>query len=890
MSWLDGLRAALRPVWRRYESEREIEEELAFHVERETEKNLAAGMSPREARRAARASFGGGIRHREAIREAWPAFSVDGLRDDVRYGIRRLAKRPGFTAAAVLTLALGIGATTAVFSLVKSLLLESLPYPEADELAVIWVPGEAETWLSLREALAYERDTRSFAALAAYTDFPANLTGEAEAEPERVPAAALTAGALDLLGVPPLHGRGFVPQENDPGRDDVVVLSHGLWQRRFGGDPAVVGRSIRVNGDPRTVRGVMPPGFRLPLDYRLERPTELFVPAAIDRTAELPWGDRSHYVFGRLASGSGFGAATDDLARAWRTWAAGGFVDEDDGGLARRAIPLRDLLVGDVRPALFLLSGAVAFMLLIACANVAHLLLARSDARRSEVAMQAALGASRPRLVRQFLVEGGLLAALGAGLGTGLAIVGVRTAVALTPVTVIRMRGVELDPAVLGFAVAVAVVATLLAGLAPALQLSRADLTAAMRLGPVGGLGPRRRALRRALVIGETALSLVLVLGAALLARSFIELRRVDLGFDPSNTLAFQVVLPSADFPETGQVVGFYRELVDRLERLPGAESAAAARIVPLSAEIGDWSITIEGRPAAPGENPNGDWQIVTPRYFETLRLERVAGRFLHEGDDEDAPLVAVVNRTMAERYWPGGRAVGARFHLGTADQPWVEIVGVTRDVRHNAVVEEPRAEMYLSHAQWARARGDGSPRRSMALLVRATGDPRALAPAAREQVRALAPSLPVAGMRTVDEIAAAALAEPRFTAVLLGVFAALALALAGIGLYGVTAYTTARRTNELGIRLALGARRRRLAGLVLREALAMAGTGSALGLLGALWLTRFLAGQLYGVGRLDPATFLAVPLVLLGVAALAAYLPARRAALVSPTIALRAE
>jgi putative ABC transport system permease protein len=474
-------------------------------------------------------------------------------------------------------------------------------------------------------------------------------------------------------------------------------------------------------------------------------------------------------------------------------------------------------------------------------------------------------------------------------LGTGFAFVGLRIALALTPVHVIRMAGVELDWGVLGFTAWLALVTTVLAGLAPALQVSHVQPTLA--IGSVrGDVVPMRRRVRRALVAFETALSLVLVIGAALLVKSFVGLRSIELGFDPANVLTAQVALPRADYPAAEQVDVFFHRLIERIDALPGAESAAAARILPFSSSIGNWSIVIEAQPQQPGANPNGDWQIVTPGYFHTMRIQLVAGRFMTPADRTGAPLVALVSEAMAETYWPGTNAVGKRFHLGTRDQPWITIVGVVRNVRHNAVTETPRREMYLPHSQWPIMRGDGSPQRSMTLVVRTARDPLALATAVRDQVRALDPSLPVAEITTMDDITATALAEPRFTTLLLGSFAALALLLAAIGNYGVISFTAARRTHELGIRIALGASRISVAGSLLGEGLLTAGCGVAVGLLASFWLTRLIAGQLYGVTPLDPAVFVAVPVALIGVAALASYLPARRAARISPLIVLKTE
>ena len=811
---------------------------------------------------------------------------MDRLLQDLRFAYRRLLSRPGLTTAAVLTLALGIGANMAVFSLVRGVLLEPLPYAQPQDLVMIWKPGfdTDQTWLSRREWVSYTQATRSFEHLAAYTVSPANLTEGSE--PERVNAGFVSGNMFDALGVGALQGRPFSAAEDVAGKDDVVVLGYDLWQRRFGGTPDLVGKTIRVNGRVRTVVGIMPPEFRLPLDYREERPTELWVPLAVDQSNPGDWGDRSYFLVGRLRAGVNAAAATADIRATGKEWERLGYIRNDDRGLDRDAIPLDRLLTASLKPALLILFGAVGFILLIACANVTNLLLARSDARRRDVATQAALGATRSRIARELMLESGMLAIAGTVLGIILAYGGLKATLALSPVNLIRMRAITVDAQVLGFSALLALVTTMLAGLAPALDLARVNLLSAMSAGGRGGAATVRKRLRHALVIAQTALSVVLVIGAGLLMRSFIEMRRIDLGFDPSNILTFRLAVPQTDYPEPERVATFYQQLLDRIEQLPGVESAAGVRILPLTATIGDWSIMIEGRPIAPGTNPNGDWQVVTPGYFETVGIELARGRFFTDADNATGAPVVIIDENMAREYWPGEDALGKRFHLGTLDRPWMTIVGITKPVRHNAVVEEPRTEMFVPHSQF-RAQTSSAPR-GMTVVIKTRGEPLALLPAARAQVRALDASLPISEVRTFDQVADHALAQPRFLTVLLGVFAGLALTLAAIGMYSVIAFLVSRRVQEIGVRMALGATRTGVVRMVLREGVTLAITGVVIGVIGAAWLTRFLTAQLYGVQRLDPITFAIVPIVLVIVAGLAAFLPARKAAAISPLQALR--
>ena len=802
--------------------------------------------------------------------------------------LRRFLHDRTFAAVAIVTLGLGIGANTAIFSLVKAVMLRPLPYAEPANIVLVWntaAMGDT-TWLSANEILSYREGAPALDLAAHYTT-DGNFTGGQE--PERVRVALVTPNMMDVLGVQPALGRAFTPADGVAGSDDGIVLGHGLWQRRYGGDAGIVGRRIDVNGRQRTIVGVMPEGFKLPLDYRTDRPTEAWTPLVLGTVQPNQWGNRQYIAVGRVRDGVEPKTATAQLHAASAGWIAAGSVrDRGDGMFTNReAIPAQVFLTGTARTPLYMLLGTVAFVLLIAIANVVNLLMARADARRQEMAIRAALGAGRARLVRQMLTESVALATAGAAFGLALAWSGLRILSALRPASLPRAGEASIDAGVLAFTAVIALASGVLFGIAPAVRFSGGGLISALRDETRGGTASRsRRMMRRALVASQVAMSVVLVLGAGLLGRSLIALTRIDPGFETANVLTAQLQLPQATYTTPEQMVAFYRDLTSRLAALPGVEGAGAVRIIPLTRIIGDWSITIEGQPFDPIANPNGDWQIATPGYFEVLGLKMAEGRPIAESDREDAQPVVVINETMAARYWAGGSALGKRFHLGTSDRPWMTIVGVVRDVRHNAIVEEPRAEMYVPHAQWAAQAGGGA--RGMAVVMKTAGDPMTLAAPLRSTVRAIDPNLPVADVETMDAVMARALAEPRFTAGLLVAFAALALTLAAVGIYGMVSLVVTEQSREIGIRMALGAGRRSVLTMVLRQGAIMAGAGVAAGLGAAFLLLPLIESLLYGVEPLDAGTFTSVAALLLAVALAGSLAPARRASRVDPAGLLR--
>ena len=807
----------------------------------------------------------------------------------MRYAVRRLLSDRVFTAVTIVTLGLGIGANTAIFSLVKAVLWQPLPYGEPDRVALIWNRAEkgGMTWLSAQEIAGYREGVPGLA-IGGYIEADGNFTGGQE--PERARVATVTTDLFDILRVAPLLGRSFTAADGIEGQDDAIVLSYGLWQRRFGGDRGVIGRAIDVNGRRRVIAGVMPDGFMLPLDFRQDRRTEAWMPLVLTASNLRGWGNRSLIGVARLRDGVAAGTATAQLHGTSREWIEAGYVtDNGDRRMDDRAVlPARDLLTGSARRPLMVLFVTVGVVLLIAMANAMNLMLARADARRQDAAIRAALGAGRARLVRERLAESLLLGAGGAAFGLSIAWAGLRMLIAMQPANLPRAANAGLDLSVLAFTAALAVVTALVFGIAPGLGAARAcDLTSSLRdTGRGGTAGRARQLLRGALVVSQVAMSVVLVLGAGLLGRSLLALVRIDPGFDTSRVLTAEVQLPAAAYRQPTQTIAFYRQLTTRLASLPGVEQAGAVRIVPLTRTIGDWSITIEGRPADPALNPNGDWQIATPGYFEALGIRPREGRLLAASDREDAQPVVVINDTMASRYWPGESAVGKRFHLGTGDQPWMTIVGVVPTVRHNAIVEAPRAEMYVPHAQWHLQTGTGA--RSMAIVLKTSSEPLALADGVKAAVRAIDPNLPVASVQTLDAVMGKALSQPRFTASLLMAFAALALLLAAAGIYGLISLIVTERTREIGIRMALGAGRAGILAMVMRRSLVLGAAGIAVGLGAAAIAAPLLTALLYEVKPFDVATFAAVPVVLLAVVVCGSLVPARRAANVDPIIALR--
>ncbi len=803
---------------------------------------------------------------------------LDSLRQDVSYALRRLRQAPGFTLVAVLTLALGIGATSAIFSIVNAVLLRPLPFPEPErlvEVAQVW-KGKPAVY-SPQNFLDVEAQAKSFERLAAFDNSGVTLTGNGAAT--RLEGAEVSAAFFDVLRARPVLGRGFVVGENEPGTR-VVVLGHKLWLERFGGDAGLVGRTIQVDREPRTVVGIAPPGFSHP------EGAEIWLPMTYDeRFRTNSRGAWYLGVVGRLAPGASVVSAREEVrtiaARLEKQYPD---ANEGVGGTVRS---LHEATVGDTRRALLVLLGAVGLVLLVACVNVANLLLARISGREGELALRAALGAGQSRIVRQLFTESLLLALAGGVAGVLLAGVLVDGLLALQPQGVPRLAEVRLDRGVLAFAAVLSLLTSLAFGALPAIRMSRKAQAQSLRRGSRGILTGGRPGLRGGLVVGQIALAMVLLAGSGLLIRSFSLLRQVDPGFDTRSALTFRVSLPESAYAENARRNAFYETLEARLGALPGVRAVGAISGLPLTANTFVISFTVDGRPEPPpAQQPSLHVAIATPGYLRAMGIELVRGRGFSAGDDLGAPQVVLLSETAVRRHFQGEDPIGKRIRLGLGGnegrKAGGEVVGVVRDVKRYGLAKESPPEIYVAYAQF--------PLQSMAVVLRSDVPPRSLATAAERAVHELDAELPVARVATLEEILARSISDKHFYVLLLGAFAATALFLAALGLFGVMSYAVAQRTRELAVRLALGARQQELRRMLLREALVLGGIGLTLGLAGALLLSRTLETLLYSVRPSDPATLGVVAALLLLTTLLAGYLPARRATRIDPVVALRAD
>src|SRR5215813_4184571 len=893
MKWFNILRARLRALFRRESVLRDIEEELRVHVEMETETNIERGMSPDEARAAALKSFGSLSRNTERGYDIRGGGWLETLWQDMRYGLRMMRKNPGFTIVAALTLSLGIGANTAIFSVVNALVFNPLPYPDPQRL--VWVTNvfRGNEMIGVSDYLTYQTRSKAFDGLAAFDVGGRILTAPDGPAPVNIVQA--TASLFPTLGVAPRLGRAFTPEEARPGGPPAIILSHEFWRRRFGGDPSVVGRSVPFGRGSRLILGVMPPGFRFIPESRNGGNVDVWEPWPINLHQELKEGDNLILanVFGRLKPSVSIEQARAELDLLNQPLIQ---AHPEVAGIKARVMPLAEKLVGHLRRGLLTLFGTGGIVLLIACANVANLLLARASGRRQELAIRAALGAGRKRLIRQMLTESLLLSVLGGAAGLLLAWWGVKALVAYTPepvafmpenLLVLKLSGI--DKTALVFTFLVTLLTGFAAGVIPALQASRIDLNESLKDGARGAIFLKLRSARRvspALVIGELALTLVVLIGAGLLIKSFARVLAVDPGYNPKNLLTLVVAVNHAKYPfGSPQRKQFNQALLARLNTLPGVQAVANSRTLPLSDDgiVNKSRLTVADSPPAPDEQkPMAEGHSVSPDYFHTMGMRLVAGRGFSEQDTENTPTVIVINETLARRLFAQESPLGRRLRI-EGDKLDVTIVGVVADVKRYGLEVKPQAEFYHTFFQ---DKGAGGVR----WAIRAAGDPMALLPAVREQVRELEPDFRLHQVTTMEQLLADSSALRRFQTWLFGIFAAVALVIAMVGIYGVISYAVSQRTHEIGIRMALGAQASDVLRMVVEVGMRLTFVGVVIGLAAALALTRIMQNLLFTVSATDPATFALIALLLVAIAMIASYIPARRATKVDPLQALRHE
>jgi putative ABC transport system permease protein len=874
---LNDLSRRWRALIHKNELEDELDEEMRFHLERDIEQNVRSGMTPEDARYAALKSFGRVDQSKEECRDARGVTFIENILRDISYSVRILLKSYAFTFVVVLTLALGIGANTAIFSFANGILLRPLPYPQSDRLAVLdeTAPkrGIDSMSVSYPNFLDWREQNNVFEGIAAFFG-TSRFALSGAGEPIEIRGSRISHGTFEVLRVWPQLGRTFTADEDRPEEDGVVILGHDLWQRNFGGNPGIIGQKIMLSNRPRVVVGVMPRGFRFP------EVSELWVPLALT-TETFTRTDHGLGSIARLKDGVSFTEAQTEMHNiAARIEQQNPVTNE---GLGVKVMSLHQSLAGDYREALLILLGVVGCVLLVACVNVANLMLARATARQKEFALRAALGAGRWQIMRQLLIESLILAIVGGALGFALSLWALHLLLTAIPIELPFWMNFGLDLRVLGFTIAITLLTGLIFGAVPALQTSRVDLNDTLKEGGRGTVGARGRS-RSLLVVTEIALSLVLLVGAGLMVQSFLRLRRVNIGLDAKNVLTATVILPQAKY-QRDQRVTFFKQLVDRVRSLPGVQAASATGTLPLSGSNWGRSLTVEGYPVlSVGQAPSIQHTVVTPDYFRTMGISLLAGRDFTDTDAKGSPEVTIIDERLAREYWPNESPIGKRVRFGPPEdnEPWHTIIGVVRSVRHQRMQEDTRKSVYLSHRQ--------VPVSGLSLVARTSSDPRELTGAIRREVAQLDSDLPVSEIATMEEVVAESIWQPRLYAMLFAVFGAGALILALIGIYGVMAFLVQTRTHEIGVRMALGATARDVFKLIVGRGMKLTAIGVLIGVAGAAALTRLMHSLLFNTSATDPFTFLLISLLLSLAAFFACYIPARRAAKVDPLVALRYE
>jgi len=877
-------RSTVRPT----RMERDMDEEMRFHIEAHASELMKRGITREKALRQARMEFGGVETTKAECRDAVGVSFLETLLQDVRHSVRAMLRTPVFTLTAIIVLALGIGATTAIFSVVDAVLLRPLAYRDSGRLVTILMYGDGP--VSAGNYIDWRDQSRSFTTMSAAEYWSPNLTGIDS--PEHIPGLKVTQDLFPMLGIKPLLGRLFLEGEDKKGADREVILSHRLWQRRFSSEPSVLGKPIALDGDAYVIVGVMPQGFQFAPFWATK--AELWVPGAFGSRVHSSGG--SLRIFARLKDSVSLAQARAEIASITAR------LEQQFPGTNRNVVvtPLKEKVVGTIETPLLVLLGAVAFVLLITCANVAHMLLARAATRQKEIAVRAALGARRGRIIRQFLTESILLGGVGGALGLLLAGLGTRALIALSPANIPRVQTVSIDINAAVFLFTATILTSVGFGLVPALQASSVNVNDTLKEGGRGGSeGVQRNRLRSMLVVSEFALALMLLIGAGLMIRTFAALEAVDPGFNPHNVISMIVSVAGSKEQAAGRREFFYRQLIDRVRSLPGVQAAGAINHLPLAGDLWGWHFAIEGRPKpVPGEVPGAVYRMVTPGYFGTMRLPLIRGRDITDSDNAIAPGVVIINEKAARQYWPGEDPIGQRVSFDDNERnppTWLTIIGIAKDAKQDNWTDKATPEMYLAAFQNHDFLGDSSAEAAshmsyITLVARTVGDPAAVTSEMKEAAWSFDRNLAISQVVTMDGVVAEANAQPRFEMMLLSIFAAVALLLAAVGIYGVISYSASRRTHEIGVRMSLGATRADVLLLVARQGVWLAVAGSAAGLAGALLLSRLMAGLLYGVKPTDPLTFAAVAGGLGVVAMMACYIPARRAMRIDPMAALRYE